>query len=49
LAIILMISVLSASVGLFLNTKPDIISLLAFLGFLLLVFLYLRRVQNRIV
>ena len=47
LVIMLMLSVLSASVGLFLNTKPDIISLLAFLGVLLLVFLYFRRAQNR--
>ena len=48
LVIMLMLSVLSASFGLFLNTKPDIISLLAFLGVLLLVFLYFRRVQNRV-
>lgn len=48
LVIMLMLSVLSVSVGLFLNTKPDIISLLAFLGVLLLVFLYFRRVQNRV-
>jgi len=47
LAIMLMISVLSALVGLFLNTKPDIISLFAFLGILLLVFLYFRNAQNR--
>ena len=48
LVIMLMISVLSALVGLFLNTKPDIISLFAFLVALLLVILYFRRFQNRI-
>jgi len=47
LVIMLMLSVLSASVGLFLNTKPDIISLFAFLGVLLLAFLYFRNAQIR--
>lgn len=46
LVIMLMISILSASVGLFLNTKTDIISLLAFLGVLLLAFIYFRHTQN---